>query len=104
MASRYGSLALYSLIVATAAGAWLAHDLMAVPRFPPWWVGLLCIASCLFVWQFGLTAPRVVLTSMERMPQVGALLIFDPAVAAGLCAVASLLWPFLNRGYSYGSI
>ena len=104
MASRYGSLGLYALIVATAAGPWLPHDLTTVVRFPPWWVGLLCIAACLFVWQFGLSAPRVVLTSMERLPQVGALLIFEPPVAAGLCAIASLLWPFLNRGYSYGSV
>lgn len=103
MGSRYGLLALYSLLVATAAGIWLAHDLTALTRFPPWWVAALCIGASLFVWQFGLSAPRVVLSSMERLPQIGILLVFDPAIAAVLCAAASFLWPFFNRGYSYRS-
>jgi diguanylate cyclase (GGDEF)-like protein len=97
-------MALYALVVAAAGGAWLVHDLQGVAQFPSWWGAALCVGASLFVWQFGLTAPRVVLTSMERLPQIGALLIFDPAVAAGLCALASLFWPFLNKGYSYGSI
>jgi diguanylate cyclase (GGDEF)-like protein len=104
MGSRYGSLAVYSLAVAMAASIWLFRDLTAVVDFPPWWGATLCVAACLFVWHFGLTAPRVVLTSMERLPQIGALLIFEPAVAAAICAFASFLWPFLNRGYSYGSM
>jgi diguanylate cyclase (GGDEF)-like protein len=104
MASRYASLGLYALVVAIAAAIWLSRDLTAVAQFPPIWVAALCVGACLFVWWFGLTAPRVVLTSMERLPQIGALLIFDPAVAAGLCALASLIWPFANRGYSYGSL
>ena len=104
MGSRYGSLSLYALLVAAVAGIWLVHDLVGASQFPPWWGAALCIGACLFVWRFGLTAPRVVLTSMERLPQIGALLIFDPAVAAGICALASFLWPFVNRGYSYGSL
>ena len=54
--------------------------------FPAWWVILLCIGACLFVWQFGLRAPRLGLISMERLPQIGLLLVFDPAVAASICA------------------
>jgi diguanylate cyclase (GGDEF)-like protein len=104
MASRYGLLGLYALIVATVASIWVAGDLMAVSRFPPLWAMALCIGACLFVWRFGLTAPRVVLSSMERLPQIGALLIFDPAVAAAACGLASFLWPFVNRAYSYGSL
>jgi diguanylate cyclase (GGDEF)-like protein len=103
MRSRYRSLAVYSALVAAAAGAWLVVDLMTVSKFPSWWAAALCIGACLFVWHFGLTAPRVVLTSMERLPQIGALLVFPPGVAAAICAIASFLWPFVNRAYSYGS-
>ena len=72
--------------------------------FPAWWVILLCIGACLFVWQFGLRAPRLGLISMERLPQIGLLLVFEPAVAASICAAASLTWPLVSRRYSQGSI
>lgn len=104
MASRYASLGLYAGVVAAVAGVWLIFDLTQTTDFPTVWVLALCVAACLFVWWFGLTAPRVVLTSMERLPQIGALLIFDPAVAAATCGLASFLWPFVSRGYSYGSL
>jgi diguanylate cyclase (GGDEF)-like protein len=104
MASRYGSLGLYALVVAAVATLWLVRELMAIPQFPPLWAAALCIGACLFVWQFGLTAPRVVLTSMERLPQIGALLIFEAPVGAAACALASLAWPFVSRQYSYGSL
>ncbi len=103
MASRYGSLALYSLLLATIAGAWLVVGLAGASDFPQVWVVGLLIAACLLVWQFGLPAPRVGLISMERLPQIGLLLVFSPPVAAAICAAASLLWPLLNRGYSQGS-
>jgi diguanylate cyclase (GGDEF)-like protein len=104
MSSRYGSLAVYSMLVAAAAGIWLGVDLAAVGHVPPLWALTLCVGASLFVWHFGLTAPRVVLTSMERLPQIGALLVFEPAIAAAACALASLVWPFVSRAYSYGSI
>jgi diguanylate cyclase (GGDEF)-like protein len=103
MASRYRGLALYSLLLAVATGWWLARGLSAAQDLPPLWVVALCIAACLFVWQFGLPAARVGLTSMERLPQIGLLLVLSPAVAAAICAIASLLWPLLNRGYSQRS-
>ena len=65
---------------------------------------LLCIGACLFVWQFGLRAPRLGLISMERLPQIGLLLVFEPAVAASICAAASLTWPLVSRRYSQGSL
>ena len=40
---------------------------------------------------------------MERVPQIGLLLVFSPAVAAAICATASFLWPLFNRAYSQGS-
>jgi diguanylate cyclase (GGDEF)-like protein len=104
MASRYRPLIVYSLLLAAGAGAWLVYGLAGAHDFPPIWVVGLCIAACLFVWQFGVPAPRVGLTSLERLPQIGLLLVLSPPVAAAICACASLLWPFVNRGYSYGSL
>jgi diguanylate cyclase (GGDEF)-like protein len=104
MASRYRLLTTYSLVLAGAAAAWLAHTLSVEGEFPSPGVAVLCIAACLFVWHFGLPAPRVGLTSMERLPQIGILLIFSPPVAAAICAAASFLWPLISRTYSLGSL
>ena len=104
MASRYRLLTAYSALLAVIAVAWLAHGLSQAVEFPPPGVAVLCIAACLFVWQFGLPAPRVGLTSMERLPQIGMLLVFSPPVAAAICATASLLWPLISRTYSLGSL
>jgi diguanylate cyclase (GGDEF)-like protein len=103
MAPRYRLLALYSVLLAAATGVWLAEGLSASHAFPSWWAIVLCVAACLFVWQFGLPAPRVGLISMERVPQIGLLLVFDAPVAAVICASASFLWPLLNKRYSQGS-
>ena len=103
MRSRYGALAIYSMLLAGVAGGTLLLALRGVD-FPAWWVILLCIGACLFVWQFGLRAPRLGLISMERLPQIGLLLVFDPAVAASICAAASLTWPLVSRRYSQGSV
>jgi diguanylate cyclase (GGDEF)-like protein len=104
MATRYRGLTLYSLLLATATGWWLTRGLAPAPDFPATWIVVLCVAACLIVWQFGLPTPRVGLTSMERLPQIGLLLVLSPPVAAAICAIASLLWPLLNRGYSQGSL
>jgi diguanylate cyclase (GGDEF)-like protein len=104
MASRYRLLTAYSLLIAVLAVAWLAHGFSQAGEFPAPGVAVLCIAACLFVWQFGLPAPRVGLTSMERLPQIGMLLVFSPPVAAAICATASLLWPLISRTYSHGSL
>jgi len=103
MRSRYGALAIYSMLLACVAGGTLLLALRGVD-FPAWWVILLCIGACLFVWQFGLRAPRLGLISMERLPQIGLLLVFEPAVAASICAAASLTWPLVSRRYSQGSL
>jgi len=103
MIPRYRPLAAYSLLLAVATGAWLATAFAGAADFPPLWVAGLCVAFSLFVFQFGIPSPWVGLTSMERLPQVGLLLVLSPPAAAAICATASLLWPFLNRGYSHGS-
>jgi diguanylate cyclase (GGDEF)-like protein len=102
MASRYRALAASSALIAAGAGAWLAAELSATPDFPPVWVVAIAVVACLFVFQFGLQT-RVGLISMERVPQIGLLLVFSPAVAAAICATASFVWPLFNRAYSKGS-
>ena len=104
MRSRYGALALYSILLACVAAGTLSLAHMGGAGFPPWWVALLGIGACLFVWQFGLRAPRLGLISMERLPQIGMLLVFEPAVAATICGAASLTWPLISRRYSQGSV
>ncbi|HXV40693.1 MAG TPA: diguanylate cyclase [Steroidobacteraceae bacterium] len=104
MMPRYRPLAIYSLLLAAATAAWLAWELPQAAGFPALWIVALCIGFNLFVFQFGVPAPWVGLTSMERLPQVGLLLVLPPPVAALTCAVASALWPFLNRSYSQGSL
>lgn len=104
MIPRYRPLATYSLLLAAATGSWLAWELAQAADFPALWIAALCVGFNLFVFQFGIPTPWVGLTSMERLPQIGLLLVFSPPVAAIICAVASLLWPMLNRGYSQGSL
>ena len=104
MKSRYAMLLAYSLCLAAGAGVWLGAELYPGAAFPPLWVIALAILASLFVWQFGLQAPRIGLISMERVPQIGLLLVFSPAVAAAICAVASLIWPIVSRRYSHGSV
>ncbi|HEU4781153.1 MAG TPA: sensor domain-containing diguanylate cyclase [Steroidobacteraceae bacterium] len=104
MRSRYGALAIYSALLACLAAGTLSMALLRGVTFPPWWVVLLGIGACLFVWQFGLRAPRLGLISMERLPQIGLLLVFEPAIAATICAAASLTWPLVSRRYSQGSL
>lgn len=104
MNPRYRPLAIYSLLLAAATGAWLAWELAGAADFPAPWIVVLCIVFNLFVWQFGIPAPWVGLTSMERLPQIGLLLVLPPPVAAAICAAASMIWPLVNRGYSHGSL
>jgi diguanylate cyclase (GGDEF)-like protein len=104
MRSRYGALAAYSMLLFFAAVVALIRSLPTGVAFPPLWISALGIGACLFVWQFGLRAPRLGLISMERLPQIGMLLVFDPAVAATLCATASLIWPLISKRYSQGSL
>ena len=103
MTPRYHWLALYSFVLAAITAGWLVSSLSGGDAFPPVWVVLLLIGICLFVWQFGIPVPRVGLSSMERVPQVGMLLVLSPPVAAAICATASLAWPLLSRRYSHGS-
>ena len=44
------------------------------------------------------------LISMERVPQIGLLLVVQPARRGGDLRHASFLWPLVNRTYSQGSL
>jgi diguanylate cyclase (GGDEF)-like protein len=102
MASRYRALAAYSAVLAAGAGAWLVSELSRTSTAPSAWVVALAVVACLFVFQFGLRT-RIGLISMERVPQIGLLLVFDAPIAAAICATASFIWPLFNRAYSQGS-
>ncbi len=103
MASRYGKLAFYSWTLAAVAGIWVVRELRST-ELPPLWALALCVLASLFVFHFGVRAPRVGLISMERVPQMGLLLTLSPAAAATICAIGSLLWPLLSRRYNQGSL
>ena len=66
MTPRYHWLALYSFLLAAITAGWLVSTLAGGDGFPPAWVVILLIGTCLFVWQFGIPVPRVGLSSMER--------------------------------------
>ena len=85
MASRYRALGAYSAVLAAGAGAWLISELRHTSDFPPAWAVALVVVACLFVFQFGLRM-RIGLISMERVPQIGLLLVFDAPIAAAICA------------------
>lgn len=104
MIPRYRPLATYSALLAAAAIVWLSWELAGPVYFPALWIVGLCIVFNLFVWQFGIPSPWVGLTSMERLPQIGLLLVLPPPVAAAICAAASLFWPFVSLRYSHGSL
>lgn len=102
MRSRYRALAVYSVLLAACAAGWLAYDLATSPQPAQPGAFLFGVVACLFVFQFGLRT-RIGLISMERVPQIGLLLVFGPAVAAAVCATASFIWPLVSRAYSQGS-
>jgi diguanylate cyclase (GGDEF)-like protein len=103
MKARYATLALYALCLTGMAGALLISQWTPDVQWPSYGVVVFGILAALFVWQFGVQAPRVGLISMERVPQIGFLLVFDPLVAAIVCALASMVWPLVSRRYSHGS-
>src|SRR5690606_42165202 len=96
MNAAYATLRVCWLCRGVGAGVGRAAGLQSGAAFPPLWVIALAILASLFVWQFGVQAPRVGLISMERVPQIGLLLAFSPAVAAAICAAASLIWPIVR--------
>ena len=93
------NLVLVVLTVALASRAW-----PWLAAWPSWWVVLGFGAFQLVVWQYGYLVPSMGLTSMERVPQVAALLLFPLEVAACINALPALVFPFINRRYRQDSL
>lgn len=90
---------LVALTVALASRAWPWQA-----DWPPWPVVLGFALFQLFVWQYGFLVPSMGMTSMERVPQVAALLLFPVEVAACINALPALVFPFINRRYRQDSL
>lgn len=103
MRSKQGRLWAYNLallavtaLLASFAWPWLA-------QWPSLWLVLGFVLFQLLVWNYGFPVPSMGMISMERVPQIAAILLFPVEVAAVINAVPALLWPFLNRHYRQGS-
>jgi diguanylate cyclase (GGDEF)-like protein len=104
MRTKHSRLWLYNLALIALTGA-LAQFATAWPTHWPGPLPVLAfMALQLFVWRFGFPVPAMGMTSMERVPQVAALLMFPLPVAATINALPALVWPFINRRYRQGSI
>lgn len=90
-----------------AATGWLLIALAAmsrgIPEFDPLHA-LLYIALTVFIISGGFSGPFVGHTSLDRVAQVASVLIFGAVLGALLNAVASLIWPFIDRRHNRGSI
>ena len=104
MITRYGRQVAYVLLLGVFAGACLTHALAVETPLPGPFVAVFCVGAGLFVFHLGMPVPAIGLVSLERVTQVGMLLVFEPGTAAALNAIASLIWPFTNRRYSQGSL
>lgn len=104
MATRYSRQAGYIALLVLGTGALLVVMADTGVNWPPLTVWVFAITCFLFVWHFGVTAPSLGLVSLERVPQFGFLLVFDPVVAALLNAAAALIYPFTNAHYRQGSL
>jgi diguanylate cyclase (GGDEF)-like protein len=71
--------------------------------WPPWPLLAGYVALQLMVWQYAFAAPSLGMLSMERMPQVAALLLLPMPRAALLIALPALVFPAFNRRYRQGS-
>ncbi len=104
MGSKNRNLWLYNLVLAGCT-VWLASWAWPwLADWPPLGVVLAFVLFQLLVWHYGFVVPSMGLTSMERVPQVAALLLFPLEVAAAINALPALVFPFTNRRYRQGSL
>ncbi len=104
MGRKHRHLWLYNLalLCATLGMASLAWPWQA--DWPPVGVVLAFVLFQLLIWHYGFPVPSMGLTSMERVPQVAALLLFPLEVAVTINALPALIFPFINRRYRQGSL
>jgi diguanylate cyclase (GGDEF)-like protein len=102
MPSRVLRQSLYALAL-TGVTVWLLLQL--TPRTaPPLLAALGAFAFLLFSWHRGIPTRFFGLLSLERIPQVAAVLAFGTLAGACVNGLASLVFPFTNRAYSQGSL
>ncbi len=104
MRSKLGRLWAYTLGLVALVGllAWFYAPFEA--EWPGSAVALGFALFQLAVWKYGFPVPSLGLTSMERVPQIAALLMFPPEVAVAINALPALAWPFVDRRYRQGSL
>lgn len=66
-------------------------------------VGLFVILT-VFIISGGFSGPFVGHTSLDRVAQVASVLIFGPVLAAWINALASFIWPFVDRRNNRGNL
>lgn len=109
MGSKRQRLWAYNLILVALTVAVASHAWPWQAQWPAWSVVAGFVLFQLVVWQYGYLVPSMGMTSMERVPQVAALLLFPLEVAACINALPALVFPFVNRRYrqdtlSFGAI
>jgi diguanylate cyclase (GGDEF)-like protein len=93
---------IYAIALATAAAFVLQR--IGARAMPPPLAALGAFAFLLFSWQRGIPTRYFGLLSLERVPQVATVLAFGNFGGAIVNAAASFVFPFVNRGYSQGSL
>lgn len=63
----------------------------------------LFVVLTVFIISGGFSGPFVGHTSLDRVAQVASILIFGPVLAAWINAVASFIWPFVDRKHNRGT-
>lgn len=93
--------------VLLSATGWLLIALFGVargiPEFDPLHV-VLFIGLTVFIISGGFSGPFVGHTSLDRVAQVASVLIFGAVLGALINAIASLIWPFIDRRHNRGSM
>lgn len=98
MDAKVKRIALYAgglFLVAVVVLGWYAWQFPA--HWPAWYVFVAFAAAGLLILLGSFPAPVLGTVSLDRIYQVGTILIFGPVPAACLNALISLVWPFLDR-------
>lgn len=105
MESRLKILLPYSIILAVIG--WSALLLVSATLdawpVPGWQAGLFVVLTLFFI-SGGFSGPFVGHTSLDRLAQVGAVLVLGAVSAAWVSAIAALIWPFVDYRNNRGNL
>lgn len=105
MDDRLKKLLPYSAVLATTGWLLLGWaTLSSDASIPSLLDAGLFVVFTVFLISGGFSGPFVGHTSLDRVAQVAAVLIFGAVVAAWINAIASLVWPFVDRKHNRGRI